>query len=135
MIPPSRPAALVRGREQGVDFVTVEKADLFARVFFPRDGEHPLDLCCVGRQFERREAEEGMNGGEPCVSAAHAQSALRFQFIEERHDQWRIDLLEVQLRGFPVKAPMGEAQELAERIPVGTDGVRARLAPVASGAG
>lgn len=61
-------------------------------------------------------------------SAAHAQSALRFQFLEKRHYRWRIDLLEVQLRGFPVKTQLGEARKLAKRIPLETDGLRARLA-------
>lgn len=69
-----------------------------------------------------------MNRRKPRVPAAKAYAALCFQFLEESHDQRRIDLLELQVRRLPLEEPLCEEQELAEGIPIGFDGVRARLA-------
>ena len=124
------PGAPVRCREQGVDLVTREKADLPARVPLWRDGEHPLDLVRVGRQLEGREPEERMDGSKPQVAAADAHAARRFQVVEEINDQRRVDLFELQIRRLPPETFPRERQELAEGVPVGLDGVRARLALV-----
>ena len=79
-------------------------------------------------QFEGREPKEGMNSRKPRVAAASAHSTLGFQLLEESHDQRRIDLLELQVRRLSFQTQLCEEQELAEGIPIGFDGVRARLA-------
>jgi len=50
----------------------------------------------VRRRLERRKAKEGMDRGESQVATSNADAAPLLQVIEERHDQGRIDLLEVQ---------------------------------------
>ena len=80
----ARPGTCIRRREQGIDLVTVEKADLFARVSLAWNGEHSLDLCRMGRQFERRVAKEGMDCGKPQVAAAYAQVPAAFPGRSER---------------------------------------------------
>ena len=88
------------------------------------------DAVRVGRQLEGREPEERMDGGKPQVAAADAHAARRFQVVEEINDQRRVDLLELQIRRLPAETFPRERQELAEGVPVGLDGVRARLALV-----
>ena len=38
-----------------------------------------------------------MDCGKPQVAAANAQSPLRFQVVQKGHDQWCIDLREIQV--------------------------------------
>ena len=128
VIAPSRPSAPIRCHKHGIDLVTAEKADLFAGESFARDGEHSLDLCRMSRQFESRVSKEGVDCGESQIAASNTQLAAGFKLFQEPGDQRGVDLLEVQAGRRPIETLLRERQELTERVPIGTDGVGARLA-------
>src|SRR5207249_11268049 len=66
-------------------------------------------------------------GRQPQIPAANAQALLFLQAIQKRHDQRGIDLLEAQMRRRLMQTLFDELQELTEGVPIGTDGMRARL--------
>ena len=82
----------------------------------------------MGCKLECRVAKERTDRGQPQVSTAYAQAAPGFQLIEKGCDDGRIDLFEVEIRRLPMEMPFSEPQELAERVPIRLDGMRARLA-------
>jgi hypothetical protein len=49
----------------------------------------------VGRSLERGVAKEGLEGGEPQIPAANAQTVL-LQATQKRHDQRGVNRLEVE---------------------------------------
>ena len=97
VITPARPGALIRRREQGVDFGTRQEVDQSTGEALAGDGEHPLDLCGMSRRFESRVTKEGMNRCEAQISRCERSRLGASQVLQKRHDQRRIDLLEVQL--------------------------------------
>jgi hypothetical protein len=86
----------IRSKQQGVDLRAGQERDQGAHVALAGNGQHALDLRGVRRRLERRKAKEGMDRGESQVATSNADAAPLLQVIEERHDQGRIDLLEVQ---------------------------------------
>jgi hypothetical protein len=87
---------LIRGSQQGIDFGTCEILDQGSRETLAGDGEHALDLCGVGWRLEGGVPEEGMDRGQPQITAPNAQALLLLQAIQKRHDQRGVDLIEVQ---------------------------------------
>jgi hypothetical protein len=55
------------------------------------DGQHTLDLGGMSRSLEGDIPKERVYGGQPQVSATHAQTSISFQMIEKRCDQRGID--------------------------------------------
>ena len=109
VVAPSRPRVSIRCRKQRIDLRAAEKADQLARESLARDGEHSLDLRCMGRQLERRVAEEGMDRGQSQIAASNAHAAAGLELIEERGDQRCVDLLERQARGRPSEALLAQS--------------------------
>src|SRR5258705_9933499 len=96
MITPARPCALIRSRQQGIDFGTCEKWDQSALKTLAGDGEHPLDLCGMNRCLESGETKERAQGSQAKIAAASAEALMLFQVIQKCRDQGCIDLLENQ---------------------------------------
>jgi hypothetical protein len=96
VIAPAKPGALIRSRQQGIDFRTRERLDQDPREALARNREHPLDLCGVGWRLEGSVPKEGMDRGETQIPTADAQAVLLLQVVEKRNDQWGVDLLEIQ---------------------------------------
>ena len=69
-----------------------------------------------------------MDRGQSQIAASNAQAAVGLELVEERGDQRCVDLLEGQVRRRPSEALLGEDQELSERVAIGADGMRTRLA-------
>jgi hypothetical protein len=70
--------------------------------------------------------EQRVDRGETVVAGGDRVCPLSFEVLEERGDQRRVELCDVQLAGW-LSGPLdGEAQEQPEGVAVGGDRVRAR---------
>ncbi len=80
------------------------------------------------------EAEQRPDGGQPGVTSPNADRPVGFEVVQERPDRRRIEIVDVQLVRCLAGAPLREAQQQADRVAVGGDGVRAGVAvPMLSG--
>ena len=70
-------------------------------------------------------AEQRVDRGQPVVAGGGAVVAVAFEVIEERGDQRRVELGDVQGGGGLAEASGGEGQQQPEGELVGADGVRA----------
>ena len=123
----AEPGAAIRRREHGVDLGPCEEADQRPGMALRRNGEHPLDLRSMRRLFVGRVVEEGVNRRQPEIAGAGRVAAPLFQVIEEGGDQGRIELREREAGGGQMEVHLREAQQQAEGVPVGVEGVGAHL--------
>jgi hypothetical protein len=77
--------------------------------------------------LQGRVAEHGVDGGEPGVAGARAVAAVVFEVVQERADQRRVQVGEVELARLPPGAPGGEGQQQPPGVAVGGYGLRAGL--------
>ena len=96
VITPARPRTLIRSSQQGIDFGACEELDQGSCGAFIGDGEHPLDLCGIDWYLESCKTKERAQSRQAQIAAASADALLLLQVIQKRHDQGRIDLLEVE---------------------------------------
>jgi hypothetical protein len=89
-----RPGVLIGRGEQRLDFYSAQEADLNARESLIGDGQHALDLGCMGRCLKGGIAKEGADGGESQVASARGNAAAILQVIQECGNQRGVDLLE-----------------------------------------
>ncbi len=94
VIAPAEPGVLIGRGEQRLDLWTGEKMHLGACEALAGDGQHTLDLEGMSRRFEGGIPKEGVDGGQPQIPAACAQTSMLLQVIEECHDERGIDGLE-----------------------------------------
>jgi hypothetical protein len=81
----------------------------------------------MGGYLEGRVAKEGVDSGQAYIPAAHAQPSMLLEMIEKRHDQRRIDLLELQARRRRVQPLLRKRQEQPESIAIRTNRMRTNL--------
>src|SRR5664279_3543288 len=72
--------------------------------------------------------QQGADRGEAVVAGADLVAALVFEMVEERADQRRVQLGDVQLAGLRAGAGGGEGEQQPERVAVAGDGVCAGAA-------
>ena len=72
-------------------------------------------------------AEQRVNGRQPGVAGPDAVAAVGFQMVEERADQWCVQIGDVHSGGRLAGPLFGEDQQQLDRVPVGGDGVGAGL--------
>ena len=94
MVSAPQPGFLVRCREQNIDFLTAEEADLIAGEALTRYCQHSLNLSRMAWQLERHVTKERMNRGEAQIATANGYTSVFFQIFQESHDQRCVDLLE-----------------------------------------
>jgi hypothetical protein len=92
---PRRP---IGSGEDGLDLGARQEVHLSLVVALARDREHALDEGAVRRLLERREPEEGADGGQAHVACPDAGTAPRLQIGQERADERRIQIVECQGR-------------------------------------
>ena len=97
MVTSTESSRAVRGRQQGIDLVRGEEADIGALGALDGNGEDALDQMRVFGVAHRREAEHRANGGQPSVSSSHAVAALVLEMLEEGGDEVGIEIGEVEL--------------------------------------
>jgi hypothetical protein len=115
----------VRCGEQRGGFGLGEVGDGLAVGPFGRDGHDALDDGCVVEVAQCREAEQRVDRGQPGVAGADAVAAVVFEVVEERADQRRVEVGDLERGGLPAGLAGCEGQEQPERVAVGRDGVRA----------
>ena len=103
-------AAVGRGEQRG-DLGEVEVADGVALVAFGRDRHDPRDRVRVFGMFERGEPVERVDRPEPGVAGAGAVAAVLFEVGEERADQRRVEIVDVQLERLLAGLVVREAQQ------------------------
>ena len=92
------------------------------------DREHALDVVGVFGVSERGVAEQRVDRCQPGVAGADAVAALVLEVVEERGDQWRVEVADVELAGLAAGPLGGEREQQPERVAVGGDRVRAGVA-------
>jgi hypothetical protein len=78
--------------------------------------------------FECSEAVEGVDRAEARVARPDAVASVLFEMLEERADQRRVEIVEVQLERLLGGLPVREAEQQPERVAVGGDRLRACVA-------
>ena len=93
-----------------------------------RNGEDPLDLCCVFGMLVGGVLEEGMDRRQPSVPRPHGVAALALCVLQEGDDQFGGQVLEGE-SGRRLASPVArEHEQHSERVPVGSDRVLAGVA-------
>ena len=90
------PCGSVRRREQRVDLAAVEIGHGGLAVACGGDLEHPGDACCVLGVAQRGVAEQRVDRREPGVACRGAVPALALEVDQERADQRRVDVGQVE---------------------------------------
>jgi len=78
--------------------------------------------------LKRHVGEQRVDRSETVVAAADAVAASFLEVRQERGDQRRVELRDVQVAGRSPGALGGEMEQQPERLAVGSDRVRARAA-------
>jgi hypothetical protein len=128
VVAPAGPGRQIRGCEDGLGLRSAKKAEQRFIGGFARDGEDALGLVEeVGRNLVEREANECTNGSQPGIARAVGVVTFLLQVFQEGEDHIGAESVE----GNPINGYASllgdEAQQQAERIPVGGDCVDADL--------
>jgi hypothetical protein len=124
----AEPRLAIGCAEQCLDLARVEVADDVALVTFGGDRHDPRDGVRVFGVFQCRVPVEGVDRAEPGVAAAGAVAAVVFEVGEERADQRRVKVVDIELERLFAGLLLGEAQQQPERVAVSGDGVWAGVA-------
>jgi hypothetical protein len=122
------PGGLVAGFKQRIDLGVGEVGEQVALGSFRWDREHPLDRGGVLGVVQGEVGEQRVDRRESVVAGRGRVVALVFEVLEERGDQRRVEVGDVELAGWGAASLGGEAQEQPEGVAVGGDRVRARRA-------
>ena len=95
---------------------------------FGRDRHHPGDRLGVLGMSERGEPVERVDRPESCVAGPGAVAAFLFEMGEERADQRRVEIVDVQLERLLAGLSLREGEQQSERVAVGGDRLRAGIA-------
>ena len=93
------PARAVGGVDERVEFGFGEIGDQRAFVAFGSDLQDPFDRRGVLWVAQHAVAVEGADRGQAGVAGPGAAPAVGFEVVEERADQRRVELAEVELDG------------------------------------
>ena len=113
VVAPPQPGAAVGRGEQRFDLVEVEVGDDAALIAFGRDCHHPGDGVGVLGVLERREPVEGVDRPEPGVAGPRAVAPCLLEMVEERADQRRVEIIDVELERLLAGLVVGEARAAA----------------------
>ncbi len=81
---------------------------------------------------QRGEAEQRVDRGQPGVAGAGAVAALVFEVVQERADQRRVEVGDVELARAACRCAGRRSRAAAAGVAVGGDGVRAGAAAAGS---
>ena len=128
VVAPAGPGGLVAGQEQRVDFGVGEVGQEVALGAFGWDREHAPDRVGVFWVVQREVGEQRVDRREPVVAGRDHVVASVFEVVEERGDQRRVEIGDVQGARRLAGAFGGEAEQQPEGVAVGGDRVRTRAA-------
>ena len=119
------PAGAVWRGEQRFDLGGVEVVDGVALVALGGDREHPTDRVQLLGVFERHELVERVDRRQAVVAGPWAVVTLLFEVGEERADQRRVEVVDVEIAGVLAGRGCREREQQPERVAVGRDRLRA----------
>ena len=128
MVATAEPGGLVGRGEQRFDLVEGEIADGVARVALGRDRHHPRDRVRVLGMVQRDVAVERVDRPEPGVAGAGTVVSVLFEVGQERADQRRVEVVDVQLERLFAGLLVSEAEQQPERVSIGGDRLRTAVA-------
>lgn len=128
MVAAAEPGAGVGSGEQRLDLCRVEVVDDGVLVAFGRDRHHPGDRPGVLGVAQRSEPVERMDRCEPRVTRARTVVAVVFEVVEERPDQRRVEVVEIELERLFAGLLAREGQEQPECVAICSDRLRAGVA-------
>jgi hypothetical protein len=120
----TEPGGLVGRGEQRGDLGVVEVADDAALVAFGRDRHDPRDGVRVLGVLECCVPVEGVDRAEAGVAGAGTVAAVAFEVGQEGADQWRVEVVDVQLERLLARLLVRESQQQPERVTVRGDRAR-----------
>ena len=94
-----------------------------------------LDHGRVLGMAQGAEQEQCMHRDQPGVPSADAVAAVAFRVAEERTDQGRVQIGDLQVGWLFAGVLGGEGEQQLQRVAVGDDGVRAGLAALGQAGG
>jgi hypothetical protein len=116
---------LVRDGQQRVGLGAGQEAHVGGIGAFLGDRQDALDEQGVFGALQRGVAEQGVDRGQAGVAGGDAVVPVGLQVVQEPADEAGIDVGQVQRRGWPAEVLLGVAQQQAEGVAVGVDGVLA----------
>ena len=129
MVAPTEERAAVRGAEQGVDLHVAQERDDLAIEALGRDGEHPLDHPGVLGMAQGGEAEEGVDrlpagrcGSVRVLPRPCSRWSKNAEIVAASRSS------SASVAGAFLVFSFEEAEQEPEGVPIGGDGVGARLA-------
>jgi len=128
VVPPAEEARPVRGDEDRLDLVVGEEGDDRALEALRWDGQDPPDQRGVLGMAARREPEQRVDRRQARVAGAHAVAPVALEVIEEPPDRRSAEILEPEIGRGLAGLLLDEAEQEADRVAVGGDGVGARPA-------
>ena len=93
-----------------------------------RDRHHPRDRVRVLGMLQRGEPVERVDRRQARIAGPGSVAPVVFQVGEERADQRRVQIIEVQLEWLLAGLLMREAEQQPPGVPVGADRLRAGVA-------
>ena len=128
MIAPAGPGSRVAGAQERVDLGLGEVGDQFGLGAFGWDRENASDRVGVFGVLQREVGEQRVDRREPVVAGPRLVAAAGLEVLEERHDQRRVELADVQRARWGAGLVGHERQQQLEGVTVGGDCVRAGAA-------
>ena len=127
-IPPPGPGRRIWGLQQGVDLVGTEVGDQRPFETFGRHGQDPADGGGVFGVARGGEAKQRVNRREPGIAGAHAVMSVVFEMVQERRDQFAVDIADVERGWLLACSRGGEAEHQSPGVSIGADGFAAGVA-------
>ena len=128
VVAPAGPGGAVGCGEQRVDLGFGEERDERPLEALGWDREDAADRGGVLGVLERRVVKQRADRGQAGVAGADAVAAFVLEMVEERADQRRVEIVDVQLAGLLAGPLLGEREQQPQRVAVGRDRVRAGVA-------
>ena len=119
MVAPTQPGAAVGRGEQRLDLVEVEVGEARSLVAFEGDRDHPADRVKVLGVAQGGVLVERVDRRQPGVAGAGAVAAVCLEVVEERADQLRVEVVDVQLARLLAGLLGGEREQQPEGGEVG----------------
>ena len=120
----AEPGAAVGRGEQRLDLFQLEVADGVSLVTLGRDREHSPERVKVFRMSQRGVLAEGVDRRQAVVAGAGAVASGLLEVVEERADQRRVEIVDVEPAGLLAGPLAREREQQPEGVSVGRDGVR-----------
>ena len=125
MVPPSAVGRAVAAGQDGVHFRPRQVVDLSSWWALAGNREDAGGQVEGLGRSQRREADEGADGGQTRIAGLNAVASILFEVIEERQDDGRIEVVERERVGLPLAVLIEKGEQQTEGVAIGVDGLGA----------